>query len=901
MFRHALASAAIALLALPSAPDACPAIPVPVDVSQPDGYTFAVEVEGDERLHFVREIATGFTVVQSGDGVWWYADRGGDGRLVPSSHCVGAVDPAKTELRTGIVPDARDVSPPPAAREAVRPPRARSAKADGLELTAATEVIALMCQFQGTPGVNTSSYWNDLLFGPAGSLAHYYAEVSYGQFAIAGDVRGWQTMPRTLAAYDGDPNVWTHLVPDAVAAFDAAVDFSQYDGDGDGLVDHLMLVCAGDDPSDGSGTGIWPRMSWSASFVATGDGVEIGSLVVVDDYTFAAGHRASLGTVCHEFGHNLAWPMGFADLYDTDSGSITSADHNDYPVRHWCLMGEGAWAGPSTSLSGSVPAHPNGFHRMLAGWITPVTLKAPGAYSLSPIGGTTGTRLYKVPVAAKPQEFFLLEFRKAAFSGVYDKYSLWCTYAGAYPPLDPGLLVTKVDSTMWARAVQNIPNGGTPSYAHYAVEAVDSGFAGYGGASCPDTVVTRNESRTSAPFSIEDGAAEMVMPLSDRPGGGPSGIALGAIGSGAGSTISFTLSRGDSPLASRLILYDDSFPYATFYSAPGRMRGVRFDGPATGTTFGIDRAYLCFSSAGLPANVKVHVLDAAGASDLITPFTIAITAAQAFPMWREVDLSGYTALRNLPSGTAFMIAIEYVSPDVPYLWFDPFTGEGRSYDKPPAGTWSVASSGGPIDYMIRAEVTTSGLVPVQLTSFQARAIAGGVRLDWSVIDPIDHAGFWVHRSGPGADDWAVLNERLVQAHQGQYSYFDDSVIPGNRYRYRLSEVDRNGHESPMGLVEVQVPLLLPPHVEILEARPNPTGGVARLRLTMSWAGMVQINVYDPAGRRIRRLMDGMMEAGAGVVEWDGLDDLGKPVGSGVYFVRASGGGRVLTEKLTVIR
>lgn len=902
MIRHAFAVATTALLLLAPSATPCPAIPDPVEVCQPDGMRFLVEVEGDEYFHFVREVATGYTVIQTDDGSWWYADLGADGRLVATAYRVGEVDPATTGLRPGLEPTVPDLSLPVlAAGGEPRAPRRPLGKSADFELPPSTEVIALMCQFPSTAGYNTQAYWNDLLFGPSASLAEYYDEVSYGQFAITGAVRNWQTLPLTLAAYDGDPSLWTRMIPHVVAAFDATVDFSAYDGNGDGIVDHLVLVCAGDDPSDGSGTGIWPHMSWSTAFVPTADGVEIGSFVVVDDYTFAADHRASLGTVCHEFGHNLAWPMGFADLYDPDAGSMSAADNNDYPVRHWCLMGEGSWAGPTQTARGTVPAHPSGFHRMLAGWITPTTITASGSYSLSPIEGVSGTRLYKVPVAAKPQEFFLLEFRKASAPCVYDKYSYWCTYGGSYPPLDSGLLVTKVDSTMWAKAVQNAANYGTSSYAHYSVEVVDSGFQGYGGSTCPDTVVTRNETRTSATFSSEDGTTLLTVPLSDRFDGTASGIGLSGIGSGAGSTIPFTLTRTETPVASALLLFDDSFPYAAFYTATGRMRGVRFAAPPGGTSFSIDRAYFCFASAGLPASFKLHVMNNAGTTDLITPITVSVASTQAFPMWREVDLSGYPALRNLASGTGFMIAVEQLTADVPYLWFDPFTGDGHSYEKPPAGAWALSTSGGPIDYMIRADVSASGLVPVTLTSFQARAVDGGVRLEWTVADAIDHVGFRVYRATGGSEDWSPLNEHLVEAREGQHSYFDGTIIPGYRYRYRLGEVSRTGEETPMGLVEVEVPRLLPPRITLLGARPNPTGGAARVRVATSWAGLMQIGIYDLTGRQVRTVTDGLVEGGEHTFEWDGLDDLGRPVGSGVYFVRARSGGQVESEKIALVR
>jgi flagellar hook assembly protein FlgD len=54
---------------------------------------------------------------------------------------------------------------------------------------------------------------------------------------------------------------------------------------------------------------------------------------------------------------------------------------------------------------------------------------------------------------------------------------------------------------------------------------------------------------------------------------------------------------------------------------------------------------------------------------------------------------------------------------------------------------------------------------------------------------------------------------------------------------------------------------------------------------------VRVSVFDVVGRRVRTLVEGVSSAGVNRVTWDARDDAGRPVGSGVYFVRfASDGG-----------
>ena len=75
--------------------------------------------------------------------------------------------------------------------------------------------------------------------------------------------------------------------------------------------------------------------------------------------------------------------------------------------------------------------------------------------------------------------------------------------------------------------------------------------------------------------------------------------------------------------------------------------------------------------------------------------------------------------------------------------------------------------------------------------------------------------------------------------------------------------------------------------------------------TASQAGSiipVEIIVYDVGGRKIRRLVSGVRTEGEHRVTWDGIDDNGKIVASGVYFYRLHFGGRLVeTKKMMLLK
>ena len=67
--------------------------------------------------------------------------------------------------------------------------------------------------------------------------------------------------------------------------------------------------------------------------------------------------------------------------------------------------------------------------------------------------------------------------------------------------------------------------------------------------------------------------------------------------------------------------------------------------------------------------------------------------------------------------------------------------------------------------------------------------------------------------------------------------------------------------------------------------PNPGGDRVHIRLTLDRMRGVDLQIYDVAGRRVRKLAGGMLQAGPHDLVWDGRTDGGWPASPGVYFVR----------------
>lgn len=85
------------------------------------------------------------------------------------------------------------------------------------------------------------------------------------------------------------------------------------------------------------------------------------------------------------------------------------------------------------------------------------------------------------------------------------------------------------------------------------------------------------------------------------------------------------------------------------------------------------------------------------------------------------------------------------------------------------------------------------------------------------------------------------------------------------------------------------------------AVPNPFNPQTTITYAMEKGGNAEIIVYDVAGRRIRSLVSGYVPAGTHEAAWNGRDDRGRRVASGVYFYRFRTGAFEQTRKMVLLR
>ena len=96
---------------------------------------------------------------------------------------------------------------------------------------------------------------------------------------------------------------------------------------------------------------------------------------------------------------------------------------------------------------------------------------------------------------------------------------------------------------------------------------------------------------------------------------------------------------------------------------------------------------------------------------------------------------------------------------------------------------------------------------------------------------------------------------------------------------------------------------MPQRWSLAQNTPNPFNTSTTIRFTVADAQDVTLGVYNLCGQRVRTLVDGAVDAGMHAVKWDGRDEYGEEVSSGVCLYRlvADGGRWVRVRKMVSVR
>jgi M6 family metalloprotease-like protein len=229
----------------------------------------------------------------------------------------------------------------------------------------------------GTPF--TTQQVSDAFFGasPAASVATFYAEQSYGNWALSGDVLGYYTVNGNLSTCDW--STWGSLA--RTAATNAGVNLSQYTN-----IVHLFV---------GQGTCGWSGLAY-----------------VPGTYSFLNG-TISTYVAAHELGHN----------FGVHHASTTSCTDNGVRVAISATCSANEYGDPYDVMGGSARMTST-WHRRQEGQLTTAdqqTVTGSGAYSVGVAESSSPTAPRIVRVTRGDGSYLYLEYRQPA--GVFDSFA----------------------------------------------------------------------------------------------------------------------------------------------------------------------------------------------------------------------------------------------------------------------------------------------------------------------------------------------------------------------------------------------------------------------------------------------------------------------------------------------
>ncbi len=195
-----------------------------------------------------------------------------------------------------------------------------------------------------------------------------------------------------------------------------------------------------------------------------------------------------------------------------------------------------------------------------------------------------------------------------------------------------------------------------------------------------------------------------------------------------------------------------------------------------------------------------------------------------------------------------------------------------------------------------------------------------VTIKYARASQMDQAGRWV-RLGPNGEVYEIVGEHLPGAGTEtiliNYQSLADDITDKDLWRppcmifYQVLPVDSDGPVRLSDAFEVEPTLgvrplpgewfTLPQAKLAARVYPNPFNPSTTISYNLPGDAFVSIVIYDVTGQEVRRLVGETKAAGRYKVRWDGKDQFGRDVSSGVYFARIEAGPFSTSQKMLLLK
>ena len=246
-----------------------------------------------------------------------------------------------------------------------------------------------------------------------GSVRDYFIKNSMGKFRPIFDVYGPVTLPGTQAYYATEPHGDDLALTQALDSLSMTgeINFSQYDNDGDDIVEYTFMLYAGIATRESfDEKTFWPHANTLGEIgvLLSGKKMENGPYIkryaCSNEISYSAYKNDKstsildgIGVFVHEFSHLL----GFPDYYSSNGNKTLDS---------WSVMDAGDHSCPPNVdyVQNCAPPLYSAFDRMFMEWLTPTELKTGGKIRLNKLDDNIA---YSITNPENPNEMYLLEYR----------------------------------------------------------------------------------------------------------------------------------------------------------------------------------------------------------------------------------------------------------------------------------------------------------------------------------------------------------------------------------------------------------------------------------------------------------------------------------------------------------
>lgn len=202
--------------------------------------------------------------------------------------------------------------------------------------------------------------------------------------------------------------------------------------------------------------------------------------------------------------------------------------------------------------------------------------------------------------------------------------------------------------------------------------------------------------------------------------------------------------------------------------------------------------------------------------------------------------------------------------------------------------------------------------PVELSSFTGTISAQNyVQLTWITQTETNVSGYRIYRNTePDLSSATMLNAFVNATNTSQtqvYVWWDEEVYENGVYYYWLESLDYDGSNQYFGPISIAVgntpqetpPIPLVPGINSLF--PNPFNPKLNIQYSLAADGPYCLQVFDLRGRRVATVCEGVQASGNYKAVWDGTDQSGNEMPTGIYYIRLLNGGKIYNRKALLLK